>query len=336
MGPCSGAVYRTEQRAIWGFETMADELATAGWSADALGAARTLRAITRSLRPHQWVKNSLIFGGLIFSRSLLHWEVVWLSISAFITFCLASSAVYLLNDLRDIEADRRHPTKRLRPLAAGELSPVSAGITMAALLIGSTLAALSLGWSFSVVLWTYLVLNVAYSMGLKRVVILDVMVVATGFVLRAVAGAVVIKVQPSPWLILCTLMLALLVVFGKRRHELSLLEGEARNHRASLDGYSIQFLDLMMGIAGASAVVTYALYTMADETVARFGTRHLVVTTPWVLYGVFRYLYLVHQRMEGGDPAYLFVTDRPTLVNGLMWVLVVCFILYAPPGWQPW
>jgi len=315
---------------------MADELTTAGWSANALGAARTLRALALSLRPHQWVKNILIFGGLIFSRSLLHWEVVWLSISAFVTFCLASSGVYLLNDLRDIEADRRHPTKRLRPLAAGELSPVSAGITMAALLIGSTLAALSLGWSFSMVLWSYLVLNVAYSTGLKRVVILDVMVVAAGFVLRAVAGAVVIGVQPSPWMLLCTLMLALLVVFGKRRHELSLLEGEARNHRASLEGYSIQFLDLMMAMAGAAAVVTYALYTMADETVARFGSRHLVLTTPWVLYGVFRYLYLVHQKMDGGDPAWLFVSDVPTLVNALLWIAAVCFLLYAPPGWQPW
>jgi len=313
-----------------------DELATAGWSANAHGAAATVRALTLSLRPHQWAKNILIFSGLIFSRSLLHWEVVWLSISAFVTFCLASSAVYLLNDLRDVEADRRHPTKRLRPLAAGELSPTLAGITMVTLFSVSVVAALSLGWPFSVVLYGYLILNGAYSFGLKEVVILDVMIVATGFVLRAVAGAAVIGVQASPWLILCTLMLALLVVFGKRRHELSLLEAEARNHRSCLEGYSIQFLDLMIGIAGAAAVVTYALYTMADETVARFGTRHLVVTTPWVIYGVFRYLYLVYQRMEGGDPAYLFVTDRPTLVNGLMWVLVVCFILYAPPGWQPW
>jgi 4-hydroxybenzoate polyprenyltransferase len=317
-------------------QRMIEKIPTPGYLACASRPANTLRALTLSLRPHQWVKNSLIFGGLIFSRSLLHWEVAWLSISGFVTFCLASSGVYLLNDLCDIEADRRHPTKRLRPLAAGELCAVSAGVTMAVLLIGSTLAALSLGRPFSMVLWTYLVLNVAYSAALKRVVILDVMAVATGFVLRAVAGAVVIGVQPSPWLILCTLMLALLVGFGKRRHELSLLRVEARNHRASLAGYSIQFLDHMMGIAGASAVVMYALYTMAPETVARFGTNHLVVTTPWVIYGVLRYLYLVHEGMDGADPAHLFLTDRPTLVNVCMWVLVVCLILYVIPGWHPW
>jgi 4-hydroxybenzoate polyprenyltransferase len=313
-----------------------DELAVTRQLAVGSRVIVTLWALLVSLRAHQWVKNILVFGGVIFSRSLLHWEVVRLSLWAFVTFCFASSGVYLLNDLRDLEADRRHPTKRLRPLAAGRLTPVSAGIAMAVLLIGSSLAALSLSWSFSIVLWTYVVLNVAYSTGLKRVVILDVMMVATGFVLRAVAGAVVIGVQASPWLILCTLMLALLVGFGKRRHELSLLQSEARNHRASLDGYSVQFLDLMMAIAGGAAVVTYALYTMAEETVARFGSRSLVLTTPWVLYGVFRYLYLVHQRMEGGDPAQLFVTDIPTLVNGLLWIVAICFILYGPAGWQPW
>lgn len=315
---------------------MNDELVAPRDSAIPSRIIGTLKALAISLRPHQWVKNSLVFGGLIFSRSLFRWEVVWLSLGAFLTFCLASSGVYLLNDLRDLEGDRRHPTKRLRPLAAGVLSPMAAGATMAMLLVASAFAALSLGTNFAMVLGAYLLLNVAYSMGLKRVVILDVMAVAAGFVLRALAGAVVIGVQASPWLILCTLMLALLVGFGRRRHELSLLQSEARNHRPCLEGYSVQFLDLMMAVSGAAAVVTYGLYTMADETVAHFGSRSLVLTTPWVVYGVFRYLYLVHQRMEGGDPAHLFVTDAPSLVNALLWVMAVFFIIYGPPGWRPW
>jgi 4-hydroxybenzoate polyprenyltransferase len=294
------------------------------------------RGLLLSLRPQQWVKNTLVFGGLIFSRSLMHWPTVRLSLCAFAIFCMASSGVYLLNDLCDVEADRRHPIKRFRPLAAGKFSLNVARTAMGLLFVGSALAALLLRPAFALTLGIYLLLNVAYSLGLKRVVILDVMVIALGFVLRAVAGAVVIGVTASPWLVLCTLMLALLMSFGKRRHELNLLETEAHNHRQSLDGYSLQFLDLMMTISAGAAVVTYALYTMADETVARFNSHSLVLTVPFVLYGIFRYLFLVHKRMEGGDPARLLVTDMPTLLNVGLWVLVVCFILYGPRTWHPW
>ncbi len=295
-----------------------------------------VRGLLVSLRPQQWVKNTLLFGGLIFSRSLMHWTTVRLSLCAFAIFCMASSGVYLLNDLCDVEADRRHPLKRFRPLAAGKFSLNVARGAMGVLLLGSALLALLLRPAFALTLVVYLLLNVAYSLGLKRVVILDVMAIALGFVLRAVAGAVVIGVTASPWLVLCTLMLALLMSFGKRRHELNLLEGEAHNHRQSLDGYSIQFLDLMMTISAGAAVVTYALYTMADETVARFNSHSLVLTVPFVLYGIFRYLFLVHKRMEGGDPARLLVTDMPTLINVGLWVVVVCFILYGPRAWHPW
>jgi 4-hydroxybenzoate polyprenyltransferase len=296
----------------------------------------TMRSLFVCLRPQQWVKNSLVFGGLIFSRSLLQWEVVRLSLFAFAIFCLASSGIYLLNDLCDVEADRNHPIKRLRPLASGKLSVNAARGAMCLLLLASASLALLLRPAFALVLGIYLVLNVAYSLGLKRVVILDVMAISFGFVLRAVAGAVVIGVGASPWLVLCTLMLALLMGFGKRRHELSLLQEEAHNHRQSLDGYSIQFLDLMMTITAGAAVVTYALYTMADETVARFNSHSLVLTIPFVLYGIFRYLFLVHKRMGGGDPARLLVTDAPTLVNLGLWVIVVCFSLYGPRAWHPW
>lgn len=289
-----------------------------------------------SLRPQQWVKNTLIFGGLIFSRSLLHWEIVRLSLYAFAVFCLASSGIYLFNDLCDVEADRKHPLKRLRPLAAGKFGVNTARIAMGLLLAGSVLLAILLRPRFALVLGIYLLLNVAYSLGLKRVVILDVMAIAMGFVLRAVAGAVVIGVGTSPWLVLCTLMLALLMGFGKRRHELTLLQEQATSHRQSLDGYSLQFLDLMMTITAGAALVTYALYTMADETVARFNSHSLVLTVPFVLYGIFRYLFLVHKRMGGGDPARLLVTDAPTLINLGCWVVVVCFILYGPRAWHPW
>lgn len=298
--------------------------------------AGAVRGLLASLRPQQWVKNTLIFSGLIFSRSLFHWQTLRLSLCAFAIFCMASSGVYLLNDLCDVEADRRHPLKRFRPLAAGKFSVNVARVAMGLLLVGSAALALLFRPAFALMLGIYLLLNVAYSLGLKRVVILDVMAIALGFVLRAVAGAVVIGVSASPWLVLCTLMLALLMGFGKRRHELNLLQAEAHNHRQSLDGYSLQFLDLMMTITAGAAVVTYALYTMADETVARFNSHSLVLTVPFVLYGIFRYLFLVHKRMGGGDPARLLVTDAPILINAALWVAVVCFILYGPRGWHPW
>lgn len=315
-----------------------NELAVAAAATPPFGArlGQSVWGLLLSLRPHQWVKNSLIFGALIFSHSLAQWPAVRLSLSAFLAFCMSSSGVYLLNDLCDLEADRKHPVKRRRPLAAGRLSPVLARIMMVALIASAVIISFKLRTAFALILGIYLLLNLAYSFGVKRVVILDVMLVAMGFVLRAVAGAVAINVQASPWLILCTLMLALLMGFGKRRHELTLLQEEAQSHRHSLDGYSIQFLDLMMTIAGGAAVVTYALYTMAEETVSRFHTRSLILTIPFVLYGVFRYLYLVHKREGGGDPARMFVTDAPTLLNVGLWVVTICLILYGPRAWQPW
>lgn len=291
----------------------------------------SVKACALALRPLQWVKNTLVFGALVFSHSLLDWNAIRFSISAFLLFCAASSGIYLLNDLRDLEQDRKHPTKRLRPLASGAVDPSAAFGMMVVLLAGSLVGSLFLRAEFAVILLSYVILNIAYSFGLKRMVIVDVMVIALGFVFRAVAGAVVIAVATSPWLILCTLTLALLVGFGKRRHELSLLGNEAQNHRASLESYSLPFLDMMMGISGATAVVTYSLYTLAAETVARVGTHYLVLTVPWVMYGIFRYLYLVHQRRKGGDPSHLFVSDTPTLVNAILWAVTVCLVIYYRP-----
>jgi 4-hydroxybenzoate polyprenyltransferase len=282
-----------------------------------------------SLRPYQWTKNGLVFGGLIFSRSLSNPIALLMSTAGFVIFCAASSGVYLLNDLQDFQQDRVHPIKRHRPVAAGLLSRKVACWGMILLIALSVTSGLLLRRSFGAVVIAYIAVNIAYSLGLKRAVVLDVMIVASGFVLRAVGGAFVVGVKPSEWLMLCTLMLALLMSFGKRRHELTSLEGDAHNHRLSLEGYSLQSLDLMMASSAAAAVVTYALYTMAEETVERFGSRALVLTTPIAFYGIFRYLYLVHKRSEGGDPTRLLLSDGPTLLAALLWIIAVCLIIYG-------
>lgn len=294
------------------------------------------RALATAMRPHQWVKNLVLFGGLVFSKSLMNPALLVQSLQAFLLFCFASSAVYLLNDLRDIERDRLHPKKRNRPLAAGQLSPQLAVAAMFGLATIAVLGGFQLGITFGALVTIYMLQNVAYTYSLKHQPILDVMCIASGFVLRAVAGAIVIGTVPSPWMVLCTMTLAVFVGFGKRRHELVSLNEDATNHRVCLAGYSQQFLDLMMAISAASAIVCYALYTVASETVARFETRLLVLTTPFVIYGIFRYLYLVHLRTEGGDPSKLLVSDRPILINGFLWAAAICFIVYAPAAWRPW
>jgi 4-hydroxybenzoate polyprenyltransferase len=243
---------------------------------------------------------------------------------------------FLLNDLRDIEMDRLHPRKRNRPLAAGQLSPHLAVAAMFGLATIAAVGGFQLGITFGALVTIYMLQNVAYTYWLKHQPILDVMCIASGFVLRAVAGAIVIGTVPSPWMVLCTMTLAVFVGFGKRRHELVSLNDNATSHRDCLAGYSQQFLDLMMAISAASAIVCYALYTVASETVARFETQLLVLTTPFVIYGIFRYLYLVHLRTEGGDPSKLLVSDRPILINGFLWAAAICFIIYAPAAWRPW
>lgn len=294
------------------------------------------RALCQAMRPHQWVKNFLLFGGLIFSRSLFDAGLLLRSVQGFFLFCLASSAVYLLNDLRDVENDRQHPKKRLRPLAAGDLSPRLAVVAMSFLMLTAVGFGFQLGVTFGALVAIYLILNVAYTFSLKRQPIVDVMCIASGFVLRAIAGTIVIAAVPSPWIVLCTMTLAVFVGFGKRRHELVSLSDDATKHRDCLSGYSQQFLDLMMAVSAASALVSYALYTVAGETVSRFGTHLLIATTPFVMYGIFRFFYLVHLQTEGGDPSKLFVTDRPMLINGVLWAMSVCSIVYAPIEWLPW
>lgn len=295
---------------------------------------QNLRGLVIEMRPQEWTKNLLVFSGVIFSRSLTDVNNLWISLLGFVVFCAASSGIYLFNDLCDLAADREHPTKKNRPLAAGLLSLNLARVTMVVLFVAATIGSLLLNHAFALVIAVYLVTCVAYSLKLKEVVVLDVILIAAGFVLRAISGALLIGVEVSEWLVLCTSMVALLVGFGKRRHELVLLETDAKHHRRSLDDYSLEFLDSIMAICAGSALITYALYTRAEETVARVGSRGMLITIPFVVYGIFRYLFLIHKRRAGGDPVQILLHDRPTLLNLLLWIITVGIVIYAPRYWH--
>ena len=287
-----------------------------------------VKALIEALRPRQWVKNAIIFAGLIFAQKVSDVRLSLTAVAAFALFCALSSSVYLINDLGDLERDRRHPVKRLRPLASGRLPiGVAWGIAPALAVVGLGLS-FALRWEFGLLALAYYVLNLAYTYWLKHIAIVDAMSIAVGFVLRAVAGAEAIAVAISPWLLVCTIFLALFLALSKRRHELLVLEAGAGDHRASLAQYSPYLLDQMIAVVTASTVISYCLYTMWPETVAKFGTANLVYTTPFVIFGIFRYLYLVHQREEGGAPEKIPLTDAPMLVNLALWLAAVGVILY--------
>ena len=290
---------------------------------------RLVRALLDSLRPRQWVKNLFVFAGVIFSQQLLT-PRIWPALAAFAIFCGLSGAIYLFNDVADRDKDRLHESKRLRPVASGAL-PLGAAVGFGVLLLAGCLAAaFRLSPSFGLVALAYGALLTAYSVWLKHVVILDVLTVAAGFVLRAVAGAVAVDVEISGWLLICTILIALFLALGKRRHEYRSLTGDAAAHRPILAEYSEGFLDQMISVVTASTVITYALYTMSPETVAKFHTRLLPLTLPFVLYGIFRYLYLLYRRDLGGNPSDLLVTDRGLLLDALLWMLVTLAIIYGP------
>jgi 4-hydroxybenzoate polyprenyltransferase len=286
------------------------------------------RALIAILRPRQWIKNTVIFAALLFSHTLTDATHLARSVAAFALFCAISSAVYVLNDIMDLESDRAHPTKRLRPLAAGELPAGIAGTVGLALALSGLVFAYQLSPPFAALAAVYLVVNLMYSAWLKQVVIVDVMVISSGFVIRAVSGGVVIGVEVSAWLILCTVLLSLFLAFTKRRQELALLESRAGESRAILREYSVGFLDQMISIVTAGTVVAYFLYTLAPETAAKLGTPWLPLTIPFVLYGIFRYLYLVHQRGMGENPTGALYSDRPLLLNVILWVVTAVVILY--------
>lgn len=290
---------------------------------------QTIYMVWKSLRPKHWMKNFFVFAGLLFSQNIFNLPLLFKVIFAFLVFCLLSSSVYILNDLTDLEEDRRHPVKSRRPLASGRFK-VSHAILALIVLIPFLLGiSYYLSLSFFLVALTYFLLQLAYSFSLKHIVILDVFAIACGFALRVVAGAVIIDVEISSWLLICTILLALFLGFSKRRHELVVLEEGAQEQRKVLTDYSPYLLDQMISVVTASTVVSYALYTMSKETIEKFGTRNLIFTIPFVLYGIFRYLYLIHQKGAGENPENILVTDKPLMINILLWVITVGIILYG-------
>ncbi len=291
----------------------------------------TLADWLRLLRPVEWSKNSLVFGALLFSKHLFDVQQVLPVVGAFAVFCAIASGAYVMNDIRDRDRDRQHPMKSKRPIPAGRIRYQTAAFVSAFLMLGGLAGATALSHAFAVLAALYVALQFAYTYWLKEVVILDVMAIASGFVIRAAAGGVVIGVPVSPWLMICTFLLMLFLGFSKRRHELILLEGKATDHRASLREYSPYFLDQMISVVTASTVVAYASYTASPEVREKLGTDNLYLTIPFVLFGIFRYLYLVHQREQGGSPAQLLLADRPLLIDIFLYVVASVVLLYGVP-----
>ena len=283
------------------------------------------------MRPRQWAKNLFVFAGLVFAQKLFT-PLACVALAAFAIFCALSGAMYLLNDVADREKDRLHPRKRLRPVASGRLSVPGAVATALILILGTLVASLWISRPFAAVAAGYAVLLSLYSAWLKHLVIVDVLVVACGFVLRAVAGAVAIDVEISGWLLICTILIAMFLALGKRRHEYRTLGDGAVAHRPILAEYSAALIDQMIAVVTASTVTAYALYTMSPQTVAKFHTHLMPATLPFVLYGIFRYLYLLYRRQLGGNPSELFLNDAPLLLNTFLWFLIVLAIIYVIPG----
>ena len=283
-------------------------------------------AIIKSMRPRQWTKNFFVFAGLLFTLDQKHPPSDFARVGlAFALFCVLSGGVYVLNDILDAERDRKHPVKSKRPIASGKLSTGASWAAAFVLLVGGIAASFALDRGFGIAAAAYLVLQIAYSFYLKHVVILDVMTIATGFVLRAVAGAEVISIEISPWLLMCTILLAIFLGLAKRRAELVRLEENAGSHRVSLERYSVPFLDQLIGITTASTVISYALYTFFSET----GKAHpyMMATLPFVIYGVFRYLLLIQENASVESPEMLVVGDKPLLLDILLWAIACALIV---------
>lgn len=287
-----------------------------------------IRDVIHSLRPAQWTKNFFVFAALIFSIKITDVPLLLRTVAAFAVFCFLSGALYLVNDVLDFKEDRLHPKKSRRPIAAGRVGRPPAIALAVVLAAASLVCAYVLNTGFFAAAAVYFVLQIAYSLKLKHVVILDVFLVASGFVIRVVAGGLVIGVPLSSWLLICTTLLALFIAMSKRRHELVLLEENAASHRPILKEYNAYLLDQMISVVTASTVIAYCLYTVSEDTVKKFGTSHLIYTTPFVLYGVFRYLYLVHKKGLGGSPEELILKDKPLAAAIVLWIATAVGILY--------
>ncbi|MBI3118428.1 MAG: decaprenyl-phosphate phosphoribosyltransferase [Candidatus Hydrogenedentes bacterium] len=290
---------------------------------------RKLILIVRTLRVYQWTKNLLVLAALIFSQEFLDLDKVLINLAALLTFCLASSATYIINDIVDIEKDRAHPKKRRRPIASGAVDVPVAAVLAAVLLAGAGLVGWLVRPPFLAAMLTYVALTLSYSFWLKNVLLIDVLLLAMGFVVRAIAGAIAIEVTFSNWLVVCTLFLALFLGLSKRRHELALLEDNAAEHREVLHQYSIQFLDQLILMMAGAALITYTIYTCSPEVIERLHTQNLYLTLPFVVYGLARYLYLVHHKTGGGDPSSTLLSDWPLGVTVLGWGIACVLIIYV-------
>lgn len=291
--------------------------------------ARKLLLIGRAMRAYQWTKNVLVLAALVFSEEFLEPGKILLSLAALCAFCLGSSATYIVNDIVDIDNDRAHPKKRHRPIASGAIS-ISTAIVLA-LCLAATAAALA-WWvrpPFLAALLAYAALTLSYSFGLKNVLLIDVLALALGFVVRAIAGAIAIEVEFSNWLVVCTLFLALFLALSKRRHELVLLEGDAGGHRQVLHHYSIPLLDQLILMMAGAALITYTIYTCSPDVIEKLGTPYLYYTLPFVVYGLSRYLYLVHHKTGGGDPSSTLLTDWPLGLTVVGWGVTCALIIYV-------
>jgi 4-hydroxybenzoate polyprenyltransferase len=289
----------------------------------------SLKDLFVSLRPHQWSKNLIIFAALVFAKELANPRNVILSLCAFLDFCILSGAVYLLNDVIDYKQDRFHPTKKNRPIASGSLNRNFALSTGIVLYLLALVVSYLLSPGFFLIALLYTLVTVGYTFHFKKVAILDVMAISIGFVLRAIAGGKAIGVEASFWLLLCTFLLALFLALSKRRHELILLSGDAAKHRTNLAQYSPYLLDQMIAVVTASCVLAYALYTVAPETIAKFQTDKLSFTVPFVIFGIFRYLYLIHQKHGGGIPSQHLISDKPLLISIVLWIITCVGIIYS-------
>ena len=292
----------------------------------------TLRCILLSMRPRQWTKNLVLFAGIVFSRNLFDLALLARSFYGFVVFCLMSGAIYIINDVFDRAKDREHPAKKNRPSPSGLLS-VSAALLFATVLIAALLAvSWTLGKAFFVVAAGFVAVNLAYSILLRNVVILDAFSISFDFLLRAVAGVAVLApcvpgIEISPWLLICTLFLSLFLAFCKRRNEIIFLD-QATTHRNSLKDYSVHLLDQLVGLSATMALVSYSIYTIWPSTVEKFGTGNLVYTIPFVVFGIMRYLYIVYRRDEGGDPSGVLLTEKSILITVFLWVVTTIWILW--------
>ncbi|SCZ02858.1 4-hydroxybenzoate polyprenyltransferase [Paenibacillus polysaccharolyticus] len=290
-------------------------------ASSAVGNAGTVSGLFKLLRPKQWTKNLLLFAALLFSFEEIRTETIVSTVIGFLLFSLVAGCVYILNDYVDRERDRQHPTKKFRPIASGQVNPTHAIVFGMALLVFSLGAAFVMNPLFGVLCIVYFLLNVSYSFVLKHLVILDMMTIAAGFVLRAIAGGVLIHVPFTPWFLICTMLLSLFLAIGKRRNELTLLEGNTGSHRKVLDNYSITLLDQFNTIVTTATIISYSLFTFTSDR-----TIHLMWTIPLVIYGMFRYLYLIHMKNQGGSPDRVLFEDKPILITVILYVVSVITI----------